>query len=472
MGTEHTTILWFRRDLRLEDHRALSAAAERGTIVPLFIHDASVEALGAAPKMRLEMSLKALASDLEAHGLSLIFRRGDPHEVLSEMIAETGATAVFWSRRYDPAGVAIDTAIKEELSRDGIDARSLAGTLLFEPWTVETGQGGPYRVYTPFWKAVRAREVPDVLQVPELVGSDRGASSDQPEDWHLSRDMHRGRAIVAEHVQAGERAALGKLNRFIDERIDAYKAERDFLDRAVTSELSDALSLGEISPAQCWHAAQRAMQEGAQGAEHFLKELVWREFAWHLMWHFPNLAQDNWRREWDAFPWIEDSSDPNFLAWCQGRTGVAIVDAAMREMYVTGKMHNRARMVAASYLTKHLGVHWRLGLAWFEACLVDWDVASNAMGWQWVAGSGPDAAPYFRIYNPDTQADKFDPKEQYRRRWLAEPYGNPTETALQFFEAAPRSWLLDSLEAPTVPIVGLKEGRAAALAAYENFKSQ
>jgi deoxyribodipyrimidine photo-lyase len=235
-----------------------------------------------------------------------------------------------------------------------------------------------------------------------------------------------------------------------------------------TSGLSENLSLGEISPHQCWHAGIRALNEGKAGAETFLKELVWREFAYHLMHHTPRILDANWKEDWDVFPWNEDERLATVKAWKQGRTGIQFVDAAMREMYVTGRMHNRGRMIVASYLTKHLMCHWRIGLKWFEDCLIDWDPASNAMGWQWSAGSGPDATPYFRIFNPVTQLDKFDPDRAYVRRWIAEGRASPTDTALSYFDAIPRRWGMSADKPYPAPIVAADEGRKNALEAYEN----
>ncbi|MEP2530436.1 deoxyribodipyrimidine photo-lyase [Shimia sp.] len=472
MSYSATTIVWLRRDFRLSDNAALTAAAARGAVIPVFILDPQVGALGAAPQMRLDQALSAFQETLKSLGMRLILRRGQAEQVLPKLVQETGADAVFWNRRYDAPSVACDTNLKADLGTRGVKAKSFAGTLLFEPWTVATGQGGPYRVYTPFWKAVRDRVVSQPLARPSLVAPSAWPQSETSADWDLSRRMQGGARVVAQYMQAGEDAAMNKLTTFIDERVAAYRDKRDFMGSAATSELSDALSLGEISPAQCWHAGWRAKESGAPGAEHFLKELTWREFAWHLMWHFPSLDTQTWRPEWARFSWIENPEDVNYLRWCQGRTGVTLVDAAMRELYVTGKMHNRARMIAASYLTKHLGVHWRLGRRWFEECLIDWDAASNAMGWQWVAGCGPDASPYFRIFNPDTQAAKFDPDEAYRKRWLAEPYNVPSSTALEFFAAAPNHWNLKPDAPYGPPIVGLKEGRQQALSAYETFKLQ
>ena len=234
---------------------------------------------------------------------------------------------------------------------------------------------------------------------------------------------------------------------------------------AATSGLSEPLAYGEISPRTIWHAGQRLLAAGSPGAEGFLKELVWREFAYHLMFHTPRITSTNWRSEWDAFSWREDEAHPDVIAWKRGVTGEPIVDAAMREMYVTGRMHNRSRMIVASYLTKHLMTHWKIGQRWFAECLIDWDPASNAMGWQWAAGCGPDAAPFFRIFNPATQAEKFDPDRMYRRRWLGRG-----ERAMSYFDAIPPSWKLGPGSVPAKPIIDLKEGRLRALAAYDALK--
>jgi deoxyribodipyrimidine photo-lyase len=241
------------------------------------------------------------------------------------------------------------------------------------------------------------------------------------------------------------------------------------LDKDGTSGLSENLTHGEISARVCWHAGLRAMAEGKAGAETFLKEVIWRDFAYHLIYHTPHITSRSWRPEWDGFAWNTDATHPDVQAWMRGRTGLQAIDAAMREMYVTGRMHNRARMLVASYLTKHLLTHWKIGMDWFAECLVDWDPASNAMGWQWSAGSGPDATPYFRVFNPETQAEKFDPLGRYRRAWLAEISSQPPASALSFYEAIPRHWGLSPQDGyPAQPVVDAATGRRRALDAYEN----
>ncbi|MCE8524018.1 deoxyribodipyrimidine photo-lyase [Ruegeria pomeroyi] len=463
-------LYWLRRDLRLADHPGLTAAAASGRpVIAVFIHDQTVSELGAAPAFRLGLGLERFGATLGEIGSRLVLRRGPALEVLQALVAETGAGAVWWTRDYTPQAITRDSAVKAALKQAGIEARSFGGALLFEPWTVETGTGGYYKVYTPFWRAVSQREV----AVPDAAPSRLRApaswpGSDALSDWRLDAPMRRGAAVVAAHQAPGEAAALERLDRFVETGIGGYAKCRDLPAGEGTSTLSDALSLGEIGPRTLWHRATEAARQGAAGAETWMKQLVWRDFAYHLMYHTPHLLSDNWRPGWEAFPWSTERSDPGFVAWTRGRTGIPLVDAAMREMYVTGRMHNRARMIAASYLTKHLMIHWKLGMDWFADCLTDWDPAANAMGWQWVAGCGPDAAPYFRIFNPETQAQKFDADGRYRKRWIAEGQTHPPETALAYFDAVPRNWGLRPDAAYPAPVVTLNMGRKRALAAYSD----
>ncbi|MEX0338220.1 MAG: deoxyribodipyrimidine photo-lyase [Arenibacterium sp.] len=471
MADKSPILLWFRRDLRVSDHPALRAASDAGRpVIPVFILDPETQALGAAPKWRLGEGIAHFAASLKSSGSQLVLRKGKALDVLQDLIRETGAGAVYWSRLYDPASVARDTDVKAALKAAQIDARSFGGHLMFEPWSVETKEGGFYKVYSPFWRAVEPRDVETPLSAPgRIPAPEAWPDSDALEDWGLARAMNRGAAVLHSHARIGESAAADRLDWFCENAITRYKARRDFPAEDATSNLSENLSLGEISPHRCWHAALRVTQtQGSGGAGHFMKELVWREFAYHLLHHTPHIAARNWREGWDSFPWNEDESKSEVLAWKQGRTGIRFVDAGMRELYVTGRMHNRARMIVASYLTKHLMCHWKIGMKWFEDCLIDWDPASNAMGWQWAAGSGPDAAPYFRIFNPDTQLEKFDKTGAYANRWIAEGLRNPDPDALSFFEAIPRSWKLTPDARYPNPIVGLQDGRQKALAAYEN----
>ncbi len=464
--TDTPLILWFRRDLRLSDQPMLAAAVATGRpLLPLFILDPETEALGAAAKFRLGLAWDAFAAALRKIGLEPVFRRGPALAVLQAVLADAGADAVWWSRLYDPAAVARDTGIKASLKGAGVEAVSFAGHLLNEPWEVHTGTGGYYRVFTPYWRAVRGRDMAaPSLTVRAARGLNRSIASEQMEDWQLGAAMNRGAAIVARYQAVGEAAALARLDAFLAGPVDAYGAMRDRPAEPGTSRLSENLTYGEIGVRTIWHAGMRAVQEGRSGADGFLREIAWREFAYHLIHHSPEIATRNWRPDWDNFAWRGDN--PEAERWRRGMTGEPFVDAAMREMYVTGTMHNRARMIAASYLTKHLLTDWRVGLAWFEDCLTDWDPAANAMGWQWVAGSGPDSAPFFRIFNPAGQAEKFDPDARYRRRFVAELSPAPGPEALAFFDAVPQSWRLDPGAPYPKAAIGLAEGRARALAAY------
>ena len=460
-------ILWFRRDLRLDDHPMLAAAAATGRpLLPVFIADRSMTEIGAAARWRWGEAVASFGERLKAQGSRLILRRGAALPVLLSLAEEVGAGGVWWTRLYDPFSRERDTDLKETLKSKGFEARSFLGHTLVEPWEVATGQGEPYKVYTPFWNALSARGVADPLPPPKTLR----APGDWPgsEDlaaWRLGAAMNRGAPVLAGHAVIGEEAARKRLDLFLKTRVEGYRDKRDFPALEAVSGLSENLTYGEIGPRRIWHAALPLQGEGAT---HFRKELAWRDFAHHLMYHFPHLLDANWRPEWDDFAWKSDG--PQAERWRRGLTGEPIVDAGLRQMYVTGTMHNRVRMIVASYLTKHLMTHWKVGLDWFADCLTDWDPASNAMGWQWVAGSGPDAAPYFRIFNPETQAEKFDEKGVYRKTFIAELARDPGPEALAYFQAVPRSWGLDP-EAPYPQrMIGLAEGREQALAAYAALK--
>ena len=439
-------------------------------MIPVFILDPLYAGLGAAPKFRLGLGLEHFGEVLAEKGSRLILRRSDSAlDTLEALIEETGAGAVYWTRQYEPEAVDRDKAVKSALKTQGVEVRSFGGHLMFEPWTVATQTGGYYKVYTPFWRSVKGRDVDAPLSAPSSIAAPSAWPSSQDlADWQMGAAMNRGADVVRPFVQLGEKAAQSRLGAFLAHKVAEYDTTRDLPGVDGTSALSENLALGEISPHQCWHAGQRALYEGKAGAETFLKELVWREFAYHLMHHTPRILTSNWREEWEGFDWNEDERLAEVKAWKQGRTGIPFVDAAMREMYVTGRMHNRGRMIVASYLTKHLMCHWKIGMDWFADCLIDWDPASNAMGWQWSAGSGPDATPYFRVFNPVTQLDKFDPKRAYADRWIAEGQKTPPAEALSYFDAIPRQWSMSPADDYPDPVVGVDEGRKRALAAYEN----
>ncbi len=470
MSNETPVIYWLRRDLRLSDHPGLAHVAASGRpVIPVFILDPETEALGAAAKWRLGLAVASFRDRLRAIGSDLVLRRGTARETIEELIGESGAEAVHWTRLYTPEAVARDSGVKSALKARRIEAASHPGHLVFEPWSVETGAGGHYKVYSPFWRAVSQLGADSPVDaVRQLRSPEKWPESDLIGNWGLGLAMNRGSNVVGRFVRVGEVAALDRLDWFLAQAIDDYKLNRDRPDLDATSRLSENLTYGEISARTMWHAALRAKESGSPGAEHFMREIAWRDFAWHLIWHTPHIAESNWRPDWDAFPWRNDNPDAE--RWRRGLTGESMIDAGMREMYVTGTMHNRVRMLVASYLTKHLMTHWKVGLDWFAECLTDWDPASNAMGWQWAAGSGPDAAPYFRVFNPETQGEKFDPEGRYRHRFL-HGFGpdRPHADAIAYFDAVPKSWDLGP-EAPLPsPMIELAEGRKRALAAHSAF---
>jgi deoxyribodipyrimidine photo-lyase len=468
MGDRAPVIWWVRRDMRLSDNPALDAAvAMGGPLIPVFVLDEVHDGYGALPRWRMGLGAGALADALADRGSRLILRRGNAVDTLRAVLAETGARQVVFAHLADPDARARDRAVHDALTADNVEVTRTRGHLLFDPWGVETKTGGFYKVYTPYWKAVKNTEIDAPLTAPgTLPAPDAWPASDRLDDWNLAAPMHRGAEIVRPHLTIGEDAARGRLGAFMAHRVAAYDTDRDIPGVDGTSGLGENLTLGEISARTCWHAGLEAMRQGKAGAETFLKELVWREFAHHLVWHTPHITHGNWKPEWDAFPWNEDTDHPHVVAWRQGRTGIPFVDAAMRELYVTGCMHNRGRMIVGSYLCKHLMTHWRIGQAWFADCLRDWDPASNAMGWQWVAGSGADAAPYFRVFNPVTQLDRFDRNRAYADRWIAEGKRNPDPMALAYFDAVPRGWGLDPAAPYPDPVVTPEDGRQRALDAY------
>ena len=469
-----TTIVWFRQDLRRKDNPALADAAARGAVIPLFILDEetpALRALGGASRWWLHHSLAALAGELGG----LVLRRGAAEKVLSDLIAETGATAIVWNRVYDGGGVARDKALKANLGARGIDVRSFNAALLHEPWELTTQSGEPYKVFTPFWRAARQRGASAPVQTPKAKLA-KLPKSDQLDDWALKPTKPDWAAGWETIWSPGEAGAAKQLAAFLRQRLKGYGEGRDFPDQTHTSRLSPHLHWGEISPRQVWSAlahADAANPALARDGEKFLSELGWREFAHHLLFHFPEMAEKNWRSSFDAFPWRRSAKD--FAAWSRGQTGYPLVDAGMRELWATGYMHNRVRMVTASFLIKHLRLDWRKGEAWFWDTLVDADHANNPVSWQWVAGSGADAAPYFRIFNPTEQGRKFDASGAYIRRWVPELAKLPGDQIHAPFDAGD-----DALRAANVrlgetypaPIVDHRAAREAALAAYAEIKAR
>jgi deoxyribodipyrimidine photo-lyase len=467
------TIVWFRHDLRKRDNAALSAAAAKGNVVPIFILDeespTSPRRAGAASRWWLHHSLGALRADL---GQLHLFR-GDPNEVLPVLIKAVRASAVYWNRCYDPRAIARDSVLKASLQKLGVEVRSFPGNLLHEPWELATSSGGPFKVYTPYWRALVAKPVARPIPQPKIEIGGSARWGDRLEDWELLPRDPDWAAGWTRLWSPGESGALARFDQFLDEALVGYEKMRDRPDRPGTSRLSPHLHWGEISPRQIWARILLDSQDASKqsGANKFLAELGWREFACHLLYHFPKLAEENWRREFDAFAWRESTVE--LKAWQRGRTGYPLVDAGMRELWQTGWMHNRVRMIAASFLVKHLGVDWRRGEAWFWDALLDADLANNAAGWQWVAGSGADASPFFRIFNPVLQGKKFDPNGDYVRRWCPELSRLPTEHLQAPFAAAPT--VLEQAGVSLggnypLPIVDLDRARKAALQRYDQVR--
>nr|WP_283949594.1 deoxyribodipyrimidine photo-lyase [Limobrevibacterium gyesilva] len=410
-------MLWLRRELRLHDNPALAAAMETGrNVLPVFVLDEATPgpwAPGGAGRWWLHHSLTSLAADLAARGAPLVLRRGPYATEIPRLVAETGAAAVHAGLPLEPwARQAMREVHKALPARLHVHRT----TLLFEPAAIRTQAGGPYGVFTPYSRACRARGLPaPPLSAPARIEAPPPPASDRLEDWRLLPTRPDWAGGLRAAWTPGEAGAARRLATFLGPPLAGYGAQRDLPGVAGTSMLSPHLAWGEISPATIWHAAEAA---GGAGLFAFANELLWREFAAHLLWHHPRMPEAPLRAEFAAMPWRDD--EPGLRAWQRGRTGIPIVDAGMRQLWRTGWMHNRVRMIAASFLVKHLLLPWQRGEAWFWDTLVDADLATNAASWQWVSGCGADAAPYFRILNPVLQGRKFDPDGAYVRRFVPE----------------------------------------------------
>jgi deoxyribodipyrimidine photo-lyase len=432
------SIVWFRRDLRLSDNPALTRALEAGRpVVPVFVLDAETEEVrrpGGASRWWLHHSLHALDAALRRLGSRLVLRRGPAEKVLGDLVVDCGAGSVFWNRMYDQGSRARDTRLKKCLSERGVTVESFKASTLFEPWEIKTQSDDAFKVFTPFWRACRASPSPaPPLPAPKSLPLPKSWPVGEPlSSWRLLPTAPDWAGGLRAAWTPGEDGARQRFTDFLDEALEDYRNSRDLPGVEGTSRLSPHLAFGEISPRQIWHAA---MSRGASASrEKFLSEVGWREFAYHLIFHNGNLAERNFRPEFNSFPWAD--SEESLIAWQRGRTGYPIVDAGMRELWTTGWMHNRVRMIAASFLTKDLLIDWRHGERWFWDTLVDADIANNATGWQWVAGCGADAAPYFRVFNPVLQGEKFDPEGDYVRRWVPELAHLPNDTIHRPWTAA------------------------------------
>lgn len=477
-------LVWFRDDLRLDDHPALTAAAASGPVVALYVLEEGLpgrQDLGGAVRWWLHHSLADLASRLAARGVSLLLRRGDPRGIVPDVAQAVKAGGVHWTRRYLPWTRDVDAAIKVGLKARGLAATSHTGSLLVEPKALKTGTGGPYKVFTPYSRALRPladQAAASVLpEPPALTGAPlpAGLASDELADWALLPSRPDWSGGIARAWTPGEAGARDRLERFITGALRGYGEGRDFPARPGTSRLSPHLRFGEISPRRAWLAAAHAAAGNpaldADTAK-FQAELAWREFASHLLFHFPTLPVANWKSSFDRFGWRDDPA--GLKAWQTGQTGYPIVDAGMRELWTTGWMHNRVRMIVGSFLVKHLLIDWRLGEAWFRDTLVDADTANNAAGWQWIAGCGADAAPYFRIFNPVSQGERFDGAGAYVRRWVPEIARLPDSFLHKPWEAPPLILSAASIRLGITyprPVVDHAHARQRALDTYAAIKA-
>jgi len=469
-----TALVLLRRDLRLQDNPALHAAcAEHERVLPVYIHAPDEDAPwqpGAASQWWLHHSLQALDDALAKQKGRLCIARGDPLGVTRALIREFNASAVYWNRRYEPVAIASDTKLKAGLRADGVAVESRSGNLWCEPWQIATDQGDPYRVFTAFWRKLRTRVQP-VEPLPGVHAREwaRAHGSLPLSALELLPKIAWDAGFGAVW-RPGEAGAAEMLDIFADDALSDYKTVRDMPARHGTSRLSPHLHYGEITPHQIHQRlhvyASRNQSRRQPDLEPYLRELAWREFAHHLLYHFPNTPDENFNPRFDRFRWAGDNPDA-IRNWQRGQTGIPLVDAGMRELWATGWMHNRVRMIAASWLTKNLRQHWRHGARWFWDTLVDADLANNTLGWQWVAGCGADAAPYFRVFNPHTQAARFDPEAIYLKRWLPELAALPAKLLLEPWRD-PAALAACGYPAPMVDVSATRQD---ALAAWQELAS-
>lgn len=481
---EAPTVVLFRLDLRLSDNPALRAATDReGGVVPFYVFDEKSEGywpLGGASRWWLHHSLTSLNESLVAQGSRLIVRRGETLREIREVIRETGAVAVYWNRRYEPSWIKQDNAMEQALSKTGIELREFNASLLFDPDLILNKEGKPFRVFSPFWRNClsHAKNLTS-LPAPKKLA--------RPADWPTSLSVGDLELLpkipwdvgLVERWKAGEKIAQKRLAKFT-RAAGSYAKARDFPAEEATSQLSAHLHFGEIGPRQVWKAIERLSRTSGvfpvdSGAQKFLSEVGWREFAYHLLYHFPNTPREAMNPKFRKFPWFADRGGVKLRDWQRGKTGYPLIDAGMRELWKTGWLPNRVRMVAASFLVKHLRINWTYGAAWFWDTLVDADLANNTLGWQWIAGSGADASPYFRIFAPVTQSEKFDPRGSYIRRWVPELAKLPTRfihAPWQASEEVLREAGVELGKTYPRPIVDHETARREALAAYATLNGK
>ena len=474
MVKRELSIHWFRQDLRISDNPALTSATHLGEVFPVYIFDtvnSGEYPMGAVQKIWLHYSLKALNKAL---GGKLLVYSGDPLKILSELITEYEIDKVFWNRCYEPWQIARDKKIKAELNKKDKEVLSFNGSLLWEPWEILKKDGSPYKVFTPFFRrgCLSAKEPRLPISTPaNLSFNDSIITGLKIDELNLVPDEPWVKKII-QKWQIGEDFAQEKVTEFVKNGLKDYKDGRNFPSKTNVSRLSPHLHWGEVSPNQVWYQAIESDPELSRNTDHFLSELGWREFSNSLLYFFPNMPKKNLQPRFDNFDWIEDCK--LLKAWQSGATGFPIVDAGMRELWDTGYMHNRVRMIVGSFLVKNLRIHWHNGAAWFWDCLVDADLANNSAGWQWIAGCGADAAPYFRVFNPILQGEKFDKEGHYTRTYVPELTNLPNK-----YLHAP--WMAPELileqadiklgKTYPKPVIDLKLSRDRALAAFANLKN-
>ena len=461
-------LVWFRQDLRLNENPAfIEACSEHEFVIPLYIYDEKNSILGRAQAWWLHHSLIALSNSLNKLGLNLVLRKGNPLDIILDLIKTEVVSSIYWNRCYEPIAISRDKKIKATLLERGVQVISSNGSLFNEPWTIKNKNGDFYKVFTPYWKHCQ-----QFLHVPSVISINHRPKcleikSDDLRQWNLLPSLNWA-SRFSDYWTPGEEGAQVKLQDFIHYHLNGYKKNRDFPIKNSTSRLSPHLHFGEISP---WTILRAIELEKCRpncdlaGAQHFLSELGWREFSVYLLYHFPALLNENFRKEFNAFPWQND--EQLLISWQKGLTGYPLIDAGMRELWATGYMHNRVRMIVASFLTKGLFIDWRLGANWFFDTLVDADLANNSASWQWVAGCGADAAPYFRIFNPVLQSQKFDPDGDYIRQWvpeLAKFKGKSIHTPWEEVNISPSNY--------PKPIINHSEARIRALEFYNQLKSK
>ena len=466
-----TSIVWFRQDLRLSDNPALTAASLQGGIFPIYILDdenARQYAMGGASRWWLHHSLVSLNASLNG---TLSIYKGNPIDILIDLITRYDAKAVHWNRCYEPWRIHRDASIKKHLRSMSVEVKSYNGSLLWEPWTIKKDDGDPYKVFTPFYrKGCLQKEAPrDPLPVPECLRYHHDQNNSMSVDQLKLLPNIRWDQQLYKHWNVGEEAGQVRLQRFIEEGLTEYKDGRNLPAKPYVSRLSPYLHFGEISTNQLWFTVRSIADNNH--SDHFCSELGWREFSYSQLYHFPDLPTKNFQPKFALFPWVSDKAALD--SWQKGKTGVPMVDAGMRELWQTGYMHNRVRMIVGSFLTKNLRLHWHHGERWFWDTLVDADLANNSASWQWVAGCGADAAPYFRIFNPVTQGQKFDPDGTYVRSFIPEIASLPDKYLFNPWDAPEHVLNKFDIKLGTTypnPIVDLSISRANALEAFQSLK--